>query len=100
MQDVSAVRRRTAVEIVHEILSVCDDDGARRTAIMYRCNLNFFQLKRYLSGLSDKKLIWENDAGRYQLTPKGQATLSLMVPAVQTMLDLRLFTEPDTPLTE
>ena len=95
MQDTSAIRRRTAVEIVHEILSVCDNGGARKTAIMYRCNLNFFQLKRYLSGLSDKKLIRESDAGTFQLTPKGQATLGLMVPAVQTMLDLRLFTKPE-----
>ncbi len=77
MQDTSAIRRRTAVEIVHEILSVCDNGGARKTAIMYRCNLNFFQLKRYLSGLSDKKLIRESDAGTFQLTPKGQATLIL-----------------------
>ena len=43
-------RNRAPLEITADILRVARN-GARRTAIMYRANLSFEQLKRYLNSL-------------------------------------------------
>jgi predicted transcriptional regulator len=44
--------RRSTVEIIFDILSVCSD-GANKTAIMYQSNLSHDQLARYLTYLED-----------------------------------------------
>lgn len=45
------------MEIVNEILSVCDNGEAKKTAIMYQSSLNYGQMRRYLGLLSDQDLI-------------------------------------------
>lgn len=86
--------RRTAVEIVHSILSVCDNGGINKTAIMYRNNLSYDQLRRYLSLLSDRNLIGRNEAGQFQITPTGRKTLKRVSNVVETLSDLRKDLEP------
>ena len=67
--------RRSSIEIVREILAVCDSDGVNKTTIMYRSNLSYDQLRRYLSMLSDQDLIFKNDNGQFGITPRGQRML-------------------------
>ncbi len=87
-------RRRTAVEIIQKILATCDNGGAKKTAIMYRCNLSYGQLSRYLLALSSQKLIRRNETGRFQITPKGESTLKDLLPVVMTVRNL---TKTDRP---
>lgn len=70
--------RRSAMEIVHDILSVCDNGGAKKTAIMYQSSLSYEQLKRYLDLLSNQDLIHRKEDGHFQMTPIGQKTLRQM----------------------
>ena len=70
--------RRSTMEIVQEILSVCDNGRAKKTAIMCRSSLSYDQLRRYLSLLSQQDLVRRNEEGRFQVTPTGQRTLRQM----------------------
>ena len=70
--------RRSTMEIVHEILSVCDNGGAKKTAIMYQSSLSYDQLRRYLSLLSDQDLVRKNEEGRFQVIPTELKTLRQM----------------------
>jgi predicted transcriptional regulator len=63
--------RRSVVEIVAEMLFVCSNSGANKTAIMYRCNLSYAQLQRYLAVLCARKLLTEKE-GRFVVTDKGR----------------------------
>ena len=33
--------RRSVIEIVYEMLTACNNDGIKKTAIMYRCSLSY-----------------------------------------------------------
>jgi len=66
--------RRSVAEIVAEMLFVCSNSGANKTAIMYRCNLSYAQLQRYLSIICARKLLAEKE-GRYVVTVKGREFL-------------------------
>jgi len=77
--------RRSAIEIVHEILSVCDNGGCNKTAIMYRSNLSYEQLRRYLSLLSTQQLIDRNDVGHFQVTPRGRKTMRQMATVMRSL---------------
>ena len=81
--------RRSAIEIVHEILSVCDNGGVNKTAIMYRSNLSYDQLRRYLSLLSGQHLIERNEAGRFETTPSGEETMKQVSTVLGTLQELR-----------
>jgi predicted transcriptional regulator len=80
---------RSAVEIVHEILSLCANGGINKTAIMYRSNLSYDQLRKYLGMLSEEELIARDETGRFQITSGGQKTLNRMANAVKTLRELR-----------
>ena len=82
--------RRSAVEIVHEILSVCGNGGINKTAIMYRSSLSYDQLRRYLSMLCDDGLLARNDLGLFHITDMGQKTLGRMSGAIKALRDLRV----------
>ena len=70
------------MDIIANILTAADD-GARKTHIMYRCNLSFKQLHVYLAFLKDRRLLKsvpirteeKNDSFAYQTTGKGRAFL-------------------------
>jgi len=82
--------RRSTVEIVHEILSLCGNGGINKTAIMYRSNLSYDQLRKYLAMLSEEELIAKNDVGHFQITCTGEKTLKRMSTAIKSLRDLRI----------
>ena len=81
--------RRSAVEIVHEILSLCNNGGLNKTAIMYRSNLSYDQLRRYLSALCSDDLLCRNEDGFFQVTSTGEKALKRMSNAIKTLRDLK-----------
>jgi len=76
-------RRRSRVEVITEILGEALD-GANKTRLMYRCNLNFGRFNRYLRELLDAGLIERvaanPDAGLvlYRTTDKGRELLKIL----------------------
>ena len=86
--------RRSAIEIVHKILSVCESDGVNKTAIMYRSSLSYDQLQRYLGLLSSQDLIERNDRGHYLLTRRGLDTLEQASNVIRTLCDLTVELDP------
>lgn len=66
-------RRRSKFEIMVDILSVAQT-APRKTEIVYKANLNFNRLERYLSYLEEKGLI-VNLGSEYKTTEKGKEFL-------------------------
>jgi predicted transcriptional regulator len=65
--------RRGKIELVIDILSVALD-GARKTEIVYKANLNFTRIDRYIPFLEDRGLM-ENSGPIYKTTEKGKEFL-------------------------
>lgn len=69
------------MDIIASILQVSFDEGAKKTHIMYQCNLSFRQLHAYLNLLTDKRLLKKverKESSRqelYEITSKGKAFL-------------------------
>ncbi len=63
---------RSRMDIIAEILHV-SRGGARKTHIMYRCNLSFRQLKAYLDFLANRGLIEisKSESPTFETTDKG-----------------------------
>ena len=86
--------RRSAIDILYDILAVCDNGGTNKTAIMYRGNLSYQQLQRYLTLLSERHLIAKNENGHFHTTPAGQETFKQVskvrksIRALRTSLDI------------
>ena len=77
-----ARRRRDRLEVVADILTEALN-GANKTRIMYRANLNFVRFKRYFSELLDRGLIVEVDnpgsgGVLYKTTEEGRALLAVL----------------------
>ncbi len=74
----SEFSNRSRVEIIANILLVASG-GAKKTEIMYRCNLSFRQLRTYLDFLLDRNLLVSlksrKGSGLFQTTDKGKAFL-------------------------
>lgn len=66
--------RRGRVEIMVDILSVAIG-GARKTEIVYKANLNFARLERYIPFLEERGLM-ANSGSVYKTTKKGEEFLS------------------------
>ena len=81
--------RRTTMEILYEILSMCSDGGTNKTTIMYGSNLSHDQLQRYLSLLSTKNLVDVDDSGRFQVTSSGREMLGRLSTVTRMLRDLR-----------
>ena len=65
--------RRGKIEIVIDILSVALG-GARKTEIVYKANLNFKRIERYLPFLEERGLM-ESSGPIYKTTEKGKEFL-------------------------
>ena len=85
--------RRSAFEIVHDILSVCDNGGINKTAIMYRSNLSYDQLCRYLALLSEQQLLYKTESGQFRNTTAGHKTLRQVSSVIRTLGRLQKDTE-------
>ncbi len=66
--------RRSNLDIIAEILYVAKD-GARKTRIVYQCNLNFKIIKKYLGCLLDLDFLYF-ESPHYFSTEKGETYLS------------------------
>ena len=64
--------RRSRFEIIGEILSLATN-GAKKTSIVYRANLNFNVVNRYLDLLIQEGLINPavSSTGKFKITKKG-----------------------------
>ena len=62
--------RRNNLDISAEILQVAQT-GAKKTQIVYKANLNFLLVKKYLKNLIEKGFVNKNDT-RYYTTEKGR----------------------------
>ena len=75
----SSSRKRSDVDIIASILGEARE-GAKKTRIMYRCNLSHRQLQVYLKFLLDMNLLMsiseeESKTDFYQTTTKGRSFL-------------------------
>lgn len=77
---ISSSIHRGQLDIVADILNVSIDE-VRKTHIMYRCNLSFKQLKRYLGFMMRKGLLHpvlepkETESALFEITTKGKKFL-------------------------
>lgn len=76
----ASLSHRSRIDIIATILRVAEG-GAKKTHIMYKCNLSFRQLHIYLDFLVERGLLRSiaaksgerNDSSTYQTTGKGRA---------------------------
>ncbi len=76
-----ASQRRGTIEIIIEILEYASGKGATKTALVYKCNLNFIRIKRYLELLTKKGLIERIDhqpVSLYRITKTGEELLKIL----------------------
>lgn len=66
-------RRRSKIEIIADILTAARSE-AKKTEIVYRTNLNFARIQRYLPFLEKRGLI-TNSGAVYKTTEKGEEFL-------------------------
>ena len=80
VEDELGFSHRSRADIIASILRAAVR-GAKKTHIMYRCNLSFGQLQTYLGILLDRGLLRVAESGRggnpilFQTTAKGRAFL-------------------------
>lgn len=74
--------RRNDLDICADLLNVARG-GAKKTQLVYRANLNFKIIKKYITRLSEYGFL-ESEGGRYFTTDKGNRYL----------VQYREFTEP------
>jgi predicted transcriptional regulator len=75
--DFASGSKRERMEIMAEILCHCNQQKAK-TDIMYKVNLNYAQLKKYLGYMTSLGLLVA-DRNKYAATLKGQRFLKLFV---------------------
>jgi predicted transcriptional regulator len=75
-----SIGHRGRFDIMANILSI-SSNGARKTQLMYKCNMSFKQLEAYLGLLTEKKLLsrttlnGSKDLIIYEITDKGHSFL-------------------------
>jgi predicted transcriptional regulator len=82
--EVGYALHRSRMDIMENILRVTNE-GARKTHIMYRCNLSFEQLHTYLDLLASMGLLKSvpprtgerSNSNMYETTEKGQAFIQV-----------------------
>ena len=78
--------KRDKLEIARNILLICKN-GAKKTEIVYRANLNFKNAEVYLKWLIDREMILKEEK-IFKTTPKGARLLSDLQSA-SAFLDLK-----------
>lgn len=66
---------RSRLSIIYDILWICQETQVSQTQLMYKANLSYFQLKKYVHILLLKGLLQETvqDGNKsYQSTPRGR----------------------------
>ena len=67
--------RRTNDQLIGQILETCQGDGAVKTHIVYKCNLNFKNASFHLEHLINAGLL-EASGNSYKTTSKGMEALA------------------------
>ena len=86
--------RRSAIDIVHDILNLCNQGDINKTAIMYRSNLSFYQLKRDLSLLTEQHMIERDDTRMFRITLRGEKILEKIAEVTRSLRELSLDLDP------
>ena len=66
---------RSRLSIIYQILVICNEDEVSQTKLMYKANLSYFQLKKYVKTLMVKGLLQEiihDEKKSYRSTPRGR----------------------------
>jgi predicted transcriptional regulator len=66
---------RSRLSIIYHILWICHEAEVSQTQLMYKANLSYFQLKKYVHTLTIKGLLQEtvqDGKKSYHSTPRGQ----------------------------
>ena len=79
--------RRNKAEIVLEILELCITP-VRKTEIVYKCNLNFKIVKKYLEVCFSNGWLQKIDK-KYQTTTIGMGYLDILMPVVYPLKSLK-----------
>ena len=66
--------KRDKLEIARSILLICKN-GAKKTEIVYKVNLNFKSAEAYLKWLNDREMI-QKDGKFFKITSRGSELLS------------------------
>jgi predicted transcriptional regulator len=69
-------RKRSRHEIIRDVLDQCQTDS-RKTWVMYRTNLSYELVEKYLRDLEKLGLVESKD-GLYHITEKGRQLLDLL----------------------
>jgi predicted transcriptional regulator len=78
---------RTRIEIIVDILQTANGGNATKTKIMYQAYLSYYQLKEYLSVLTERRLISYNpDTRTFKTTEKGL----MLLEAYNLLVDMML----------
>jgi predicted transcriptional regulator len=75
--------KRDKLEIVRSIFLICKD-GAKKTEIVYKANLNFKNAEVYLKWLINREMIVK-DGKFFKITPEGSELLSNLQSASKFM---------------
>ncbi|MBN1681977.1 transcriptional regulator [Candidatus Bathyarchaeota archaeon] len=84
--------RRTSLDVYVDILQAAET-GANKTRLVYRANLNFEIIKRYMKNLIENGLLEEKIEGKFFTTRKGlqfvEQYKDLVVPLNMSALEVR-----------
>jgi predicted transcriptional regulator len=84
---------RTRIKIIVEILQTANGGNATRTKIMYQAYLSYFQLKEYLSVLTERGLLSYNpDTRTFKTSEKGL----MLLEAYNLLVDLMMLEKKKT----
>ena len=84
----TTIKNRSSLDIVRDVLSIALVKVCK-TRIMYKANLNFLQLERYLRALLGNSLLsFDGDSG-YLTTPSGKEFLQLYGDYLRKYSDLK-----------
>ena len=78
--------KRDKLEIIRSIFLICED-GAKKTEIVYKANLNFKNAEGYLKWLIDREMILK-EGKFFKITSKGSELLSNLQNTA-TFMDLK-----------
>ncbi len=79
--------RRNNLDIYADILKI-SKNGAKKTHLVYKANLNFNIVKKYLKDLTSKNLL-ENNGNMYFITDKGTTFIERYNTLVEPFKDTR-----------
>jgi len=70
--------RRTQLEIVEQLLGIASQEGATKTSLVYKANLNFKLAQKYIDELESKGMLVRREGGlgtTYACTERGREAL-------------------------